>query len=124
MKKVKKTDTAKAAKAVKVDELKAMSKADILNRCAALEETIVPVKGWSGGVRMCNITFDKLVQISIDSAGDVNAKNAMTVAETCVDLEVSDAYKLQSGNGIQFGLLFEAVQNFLSCKLTDDKLKN
>lgn len=114
----------KIIKTKAVKELKAMSKADILKRCEALDDTTVAVKGWDGGVRMRNITFDELVKISIDAAGDVNAKNAMTVAKACIDLEVSDAYKLQSGNGIQFGLLFEAVQNFLSCKLTDDKLKN
>lgn len=105
-------------------ELKAMSKAEILDKCKAIESRIVPVSGWPGGVAMKNLTFSEIVQISTDAANDSEAKNAMIVAAVCEDLDVKDAYKLQKGNGAQFALLFAAVDEFLSCRVTDEKIKN
>lgn len=115
--------TAKKQMAEKAD-LKALSKAEILERCKPIESRIVAVKGWDAGVRMKNLTFQELVQLRIDAGDDADSKNAMVVAAVCEDLDISDAYALQKGNGAQFALLFAAVDEFLSCKITDEKIKN
>lgn len=115
--------TAKKQMAEKA-ELKALSKAEILERCKPIESRIVPVQGWPGGVRMKNLTFQELVKLRVDAGDDDDSKNAMVVAAVCEDLDVTDAYQLQKGNGAQFALLFAAVDSFLSCRITDDSIKN
>jgi hypothetical protein len=64
------------------------------------------------------------VQIRIDSGDDAESKNALIVAAVCEDLDIKDAYKLQKGNGAQFAVLYAAVDEFLSFKITDEKIKN
>ena len=115
----------KIAKTSKAAELKVLSKSEILARCAPIESKVVPVQGWGAGVRMKNITFDELIKMRVDMGTDGGgSNNAMMVAAVCEDLEMSDVYKLQKSNGIQFALLYAAVENFIDFKLTDEKIKN
>ena len=103
---------------------KVLSKAEILERVKPIESRVVQVPGWGAGVKMKNLTFEELIRIKVDAGEDDEAKNAMIVAAVCEDLELKDAYKLQKGNGMQFAALFSAVDDFLSVKITDEKIKN
>lgn len=107
------------------EAVKVLSKAEILERCAAVPSRVVQVPGWGAGVKMKNLTFQELVQIRVDAGEDAESKNAMIVAAVCEDLDLTDAYKLQKGNGMQFALLFAAVDEFLSHnRITEEKIKN
>lgn len=110
--------------AEKPADKKVFNKAEILDKCKKLETREVEIPGWGACVRMKNLTFQELLQIRIDSGTDSEARNAMIVAGACEDLDITDAYKLQSGNGSQFAALYAAVDDFLGCKLDAEKIKN
>lgn len=107
-----------------VIEEKVFNKAEILERCKPLESRVVSVKNWNGGVKMRNLTFSEIMKLTIDAGEDAEARNAMMVAAVCEDLDITDAYQLQKGNGTQFALLYAAVDEFLNYQITKDKIKN
>ncbi len=121
---MRKENIGKEKKQEKQDRM-VFDKAKILDRCKKLETQEVEVAGWGGAcVRMKNLTFQEIVQISIDAGNDIEAKNAMTVAAVCEDLDITDAYKLQIGNGAQFAMLYGAVNDFLGCRIKSEEIKN
>ncbi len=105
---------------------KFLSREEILHEAAPLEPRSVQVMGWSGKIRMQNITFERLVELKV-SAPDANAYHAMLIAEVCTDLSLEDAIKLQKGNGFKFATLYAAVESFgngAERVLSDEHQKN
>ena len=100
----------------------ALSREQILSACKAIPTRIVDVPG-IGGVKMQSVSFPDYLRIKQESDGDVATNAAMIVAQVCSDLNISDAYELQSGNGIKFATLYNAVNEFLSFELKEAEIK-
>ena len=114
----------KKDKQIKGKEVSAMSRDDILNQVRPLESRLVDVVSWPAPVRMQNVGYAEMMRIISDAGDDKDAREAMIVAAVCSDLELTDAYKLQTGNGAQFLMLLGAVNGFLNYNLSEDLLKN
>jgi hypothetical protein len=106
-----------------IPEEKVLSRDEILAEVAPLQTRAVRPAGWSGAVKMQNITFQKLVDLKT-SCPDNESYHAMLISEVCVDLSLEDAIKLQRGNGIRFAALYAAVEEFGATPIKDETLKN
>jgi hypothetical protein len=118
----------------------AMSRDELMSGGRARQEPVA-VSGLPKPVIMQTIPYQEWIDIQLgamakdergdiirDSSGSVirddTYSRAAIVAAVCPALSVEDAMEIQQGNGAMFAVLYSAVDDFLSFRVTEEQIKN